>query len=515
MSTPTTEDSAQALKFKDEGNAFVKKQDFAKAVEMYSKAIELDSKVSIFYSNRAFAELKMDNFQTCMTDCTLAIELDPKNVKAYHRRGLSYVGLLEFKKAKKDLELVLKAKPGDHTAKNAFSICEKFIREARFKKAIGSSEDDESKHKLCQLVSLNSFDTNGDLQKYDGPVLEFEQLTNENNENCGIEIKNMSQDFISKMVNDIFLKGKVLPKKYAAAIISHAERLLRNEPTLLEINNETESKDTKISICGDTHGQFYDVLNIFRKFGKVGPNHTYLFNGDFVDRGSWSCEVALLYYSLKILYPKNLYLNRGNHETDNMNKMYGFEDECKYKYSQRIFDMFSQSFETLPLATLVNNNYLIMHGGLPSDTSSTIDDIRKIDRFNQPPREGLFMELLWSDPQAANGFGPSQRGLGYAFGPDITAQYLENNNLRKIFRSHEVRMGGILFEHNNKLATVFSAPNYCDSQNNKGAIIHVVPGNGRIGDFGNDDEDLIIETFDAVEHPDIKPMAYSNGGMGF
>lgn len=316
------------------------------------------------------------------------------------------------------------------------------------------------------------------------------------------------------MVNDVFLKGKNIPKKYAAAIISHADRLFREEPSLQEISNTTDPTK-KITVCGDTHGQFYDVLNLFKKFGKVSPDHTYLFNGDFVDRGSWSCEVALLYYSLKIAYPQNIFLNRGNHETDNMNKMYGFEDECKYKYSQRIFDMFSQSFESLPLATLINDAYLVMHGGLPSNTSDTVEDIRKIDRFTQPPREGLFMELLWSDPQAKDGFGPSQRGLGFAFGADITKQFLEKNNLRKIFRSHEVRMEGIEFEHNKRLVTVFSAPNYCDSQKNLGGVIHVTPGHGKVGPHGNDDEDLLIETFESVEHPPIKPMAYSNGGLGF
>ena len=257
------------------------------------------------------------------------------------------------------------------------------------------------------------------------------------------------------------------------------------------------------------------MINIFKKYGKVSENHTYLFNGDFVDRGSWSCEVALLFYSLKILFPKNFFLNRGNHETDNMNKIYGFEDECKYKYSQRIFDMFSQSFESLPLATLINKDYLVMHGGLPSDKTSTLEDINKLDRFSQPPREGLYMELLWSDPQQADGLGPSQRGLGFAFGPDITADYLKRNNLKKVFRSHEVRMKGVLFEHNNKLATVFSAPNYCDSQGNMGGIIHIVPGKGKLIQNGNDDEDLLVETFEAVKHPDIKPMAYSNGGLGF
>lgn len=506
-------DADKALEYKNEGNACVKVQDYAKAIEKYDKAIELDDTQSVYFSNRALCHLKLDNFQCASQDCDKALALDPKNVKAYHRRGLACVGLLEFKKARADLTVVLKAKPSDAAAKRALDICEKVIREERFRKAIGGGDSD-SKPKLCSTLNLSSFDANSDLAKYDGPSLEFEQLKNEKNEYAGVKITNMSQDFITKLVNDVFLQGKNIPKKYAAAIISHADRLFRDEANLLELSNK-ESPDHKISVCGDTHGQFYDVLNIFKKYGKVSESHTYLFNGDFVDRGSWSCEVALLFYSLKILFPKNFFLNRGNHETDNMNKIYGFEDECKYKYSQRIFDMFSQSFESLPLATLINKDYLVMHGGLPSDKTSTLEDINKLDRFSQPPREGLYMELLWSDPQQADGLGPSQRGLGFAFGPDITADYLKRNNLKKVFRSHEVRMKGVLFEHNNKLATVFSAPNYCDSQGNMGGIMHIVPGKGKLIQNGNDDEDLLVETFEAVKHPDIKPMAYSNGGLGF
>lgn len=504
---------SQATKYKDEGNAFIKQQKYQEAIECYTKAIELHDTESIFYSNRALAHLKLDNFQSAHLDCDKALELNPTNYKAYHRRGMSYVGLLEFKKAKLDLTVVLKAKPDDATAQRALKVCENFIREERFRKAIGGSQDDAQMN-YNQTLDLSSFDLNSDLKNYEGPVLEFEQLYDSNEKPAGAKIINMSQSFVSAMVNDIFLKGKCLPKKYVAAIISHVDRILREEPALLELSNKTES-DVTITVCGDTHGQFYDVLNIFKKFGKVSAKHFYLFNGDFVDRGSWSTEVALLFYSLKILFPQYMHMNRGNHESDNMNKIYGFEDECKYKYSKRIFDMFSQSFDSLPLATLINNDYLVMHGGLPSDVSQKVDDIRKIDRFSQPPREGLFMELLWSDPQARNGFGPSQRGLGFAFGPDITKGFIENNNLRKIFRSHEVRMEGVLFEHDGKLATVFSAPNYCDSQGNKGGVIHVVPGRGKTGQYGNDDEDLLVEIFDAVEHPPIKPMAYSNGGLGF
>ena len=113
------------------------------------------------------------------------------------------------------------------------------------------------------------------------------------------------------------------------------------EPTMVEIE---VSKDHTLTICGDTHGmfltkivaltagQFYDVLEIFRRNGYPSETHHYLFNGDFVDRGSWSTEVALLLYTFKVLYPSGVHINRGNHETDDMNKMYGFEGECRSKY---------------------------------------------------------------------------------------------------------------------------------------------------------------------------------------
>ncbi|SCW02359.1 LAFE_0F04698g1_1 [Lachancea fermentati] len=513
MTTISAENASKALEFKNQGNAFIKEKDYTNAVECYTKAIELDDSQSIFFSNRAFSHLKLDNFQSSLHDCDSAIRLDSGNIKAYHRRGLAYIGLLEFVKARKDLRVVLRSKPNEPTATRALEVCEKFIREEKFRKAISGS-DNEVKVNLCATVQLSSFDGNADITKYEGPKLSLEQLIDEKSSPAGAKITNMSQEFVSSLVNDIFLKGKNLPKKYVAAIISHAERLFRQEPTVVELDNTSET-DFKISVCGDTHGQFYDVLNIFKRFGKVNSKHTYLFNGDFVDRGSWSCEVAILFYCLKILFPNRIFLNRGNHETNNMNKIYGFEDECKYKYSARIFEMFSQSFESLPLATVINNKYLVMHGGLSSDPNVDLNDFKKIDRFSQPPRDGPFMELLWSDPQVANGLGPSQRGLGFAFGPDITASFLSKNKLSKIFRSHEVRMGGVEFEHNKKLVTVFSAPNYCDAQGNLGGIIHVVPGMGIVNQNGNDDEDLIVDTFESVSHPDIKPMAYSNGGLGF
>ena len=151
-----------------------------------------------------------------------------------------------------------------------------------------------------------------------------------------------------------------------------------------------------------------------------------------------------------------------------------------------------------------------MHGGLFSDDDITIEDIRKIPKnsFKQPPKEGIQMELLWTDPQVNEGRSPSKRGIGMQFGPDITKRFVEKNNLKAIIRSHEVRMNGYEIEHDGKLITVFSAPNYCDVQGNLGAVVNINLNDSK-------EYQLNFETFEAVEHPNIPPMAYTKNNMGY
>lgn len=261
------------------------------------------------------------------------------------------------------------------------------------------------------------------------------------------------------------------------------------------------SEPNHLTVCGDTHGQFFDLMHIFETNGFPSSTNAYLFNGDFVDRGSWSTEIALTLYAYKWLMPHALFINRGNHETDDMNKVYGFEGECKAKYNERVFKLFSESFSLLPLAALVQEKYLVLHGGLFSDDKVKLDDLRNINRHKkkQPGHEGLMMEMLWTDPQTAPGRGPSKRGVGLQFGPDITKRFCDNNNLTAIIRSHEVRQDGYEVEHDGRCITVFSAPNYCDSQGNDGAFIRI-DGRG----------EMKYTRFKASPHPAVRPMAYSS-----
>mmetsp|Transcript_7171 Transcript_7171/g.9701 ORF Transcript_7171/g.9701 Transcript_7171/m.9701 type:complete len:282 (+) Transcript_7171:1198-2043(+) len=267
-------------------------------------------------------------------------------------------------------------------------------------------------------------------------------------------------------------------------------------------NSSDPSIKPRITVCGDTHGQYYDVLNIFEMNGYPSKNNPYLFNGDFVDRGSFSVETILTYLLFKMSDPECIYLTRGNHETKNMTNIYGFEGEVKAKYDDKIFSLFLEMFGYLPLAATIGDSVFVTHGGLPTEPGVTLDDVRKIKRGCEPPESGLMSDLLWSDPQPFPGKSPSKRGVGYSFGPDIAEAFLKHNNLSLLVRSHEVKDEGYVVEHGGKTITVFSAPNYCDSMGNKGAFIHF-------------EEDLKpkFTQYDCVPHPNIRPMAYA-AGMG-
>ena len=183
-----------------------------------------------------------------------------------------------------------------------------------------------------------------------------------------------------------------------------------------------------------------------------------------------------------------------------MNQMYGFEGEVKAKYTNQMFNIFTELFNMLPLCHVIQSKVIVMHGGLFAKDNVTLDDIKKIDRNRQPPDEGLMCDLMWADPQYAPGRSQSKRGVGLQFGPDITKAFLAFNNLEYVVRSHEVKNDGYEVMHDGKCITVFSAPNYCDSMGNKGAFIN----------FKGNDVTPKFVTYEAVEHPKIKPMAYAN-----
>ena len=144
---------------------------------------------------------------------------------------------------------------------------------------------------------------------------------------------------------------KTLHKKYACMIISKAKDIFEKGQSLVEIKREDEEE---ITVCGDIHGQYYDLLNIFELNGVPSKSNPYLFNGDFIDRGSFSVEVIMTLLAWKVTFPNHFFMSRGNHETKNLNKLYGFEGEVKHKYDMQVYDLFSELFCQMPLSHLIN-----------------------------------------------------------------------------------------------------------------------------------------------------------------
>ncbi|CAI9774860.1 unnamed protein product [Fraxinus pennsylvanica] len=229
-----------------------------------------------------------------------------------------------------------------------------------------------------------------------------------------------------------------------------------SHPNLLEL-------EAPIKICGDIHGQYSDLLRLF-EYGGFPPNSSYLFLGDYVDRGRQNLETICLLLAYKIKYPENFFLLRGNHECASINRIYGFYDECKRRFNVKLWKAFTDCFNCLPVAALIDDKILCMHGGLSPDLAN-LDQIRNLPRPTAIPDTGLLCDLLWSDPgKDVKGWGMNDRGVSFTFGPDKVSEFLAKHNLDLVCRAHQVVEDGYEFFADRQLVTIFSAPNYCDSE---------------------------------------------------
>ncbi|CAH9135534.1 unnamed protein product [Cuscuta epithymum] len=473
---PSNSNDNSAEQFKLEANEAFKAHKYTHAIDLYTRAIELNSENAVYWANRAFAHTKLEEYGSAIQDATKAIEINPKYSKGYYRRGAAYLAMGKFKDALKDFQQVKKICPNDPDAAKKLKECEKAVMKLKFEDAISAPQSE--KHSVADFIDYHSIEVE---PHYTGPRIEGDIVT---------------IDFVKTMMED-FKNEKNLHKRYAYQIVLQTREMLRSLPSLVDIN---VPQGKHFTVCGDVHGQFYDLLNIFELNGLPSEDNPYLFNGDFVDRGSFSVEVILTLFAFKCMCPSAMYLARGNHESKSMNKIYGFEGEVKSKLSEKFVELFAEVFCCLPLAHVINEKIFVVHGGLFSVDGVKLSDIRAIDRFCEPPEEGLMCELLWSDPQPNPGRGPSKRGVGLSFGGDVTKRFLQDNNLDLVVRSHEVKDKGYEIDHDGKLITVFSAPNYCDQMGNEGAFIR----------FESPALKPNIVTFSAVPHPEVMPMAYAN-----
>lgn len=431
---------------KGRGNDLFSAGKYIEAVEEYTKACEIDAQNSPCWSNLSFTFYKLGDYEQALYSAQRAVESNPAFLKGYYRRALAKRKLCRVKEAKADLLLLLQHNASDDMVRKELAECDKIIREQAFKEAIRVQWIELTAEYIASVPVP---------PEYDGPVVAESTLS-----------ITLVKEIIARFKSD-----RLIDRRSALAILYHAKNILAAEKTLMHIG---VASGQKMTVCGDVHGQFFDLVRIFEEVsGFPSPDHLYLFNGDFVDRGPYSVEVMLTLLSFKVLYPQQFYLSRGNHEFADLNKAYGFEAEVLKKYDATMFSFFCEVFNQLPIAFVINGDTFVCHGGIPIEPDVTLKDIEAIDRIHDRTPNGLMQQLLWSDPSPAQGHRPSIRGCAFQFGPDITHDFLVRNGLKKVIRSHEFKTTGYEVMHDDRLVTLFSAPCYHDMQYSLGAVIEM------------------------------------------
>ena len=273
---------------------------------------------------------------------------------------------------------------------------------------------------------------------------------------------------LDRIINDLITNGYLtLDIEDIEWLCDTAAEVFLEEPSLLEI-------EPPVNICGDIHGQFSDLIRVLQCHD-FDENTKYLFLGDYVDRGEQSLEVVCLLFAMKLRFPDNIFLLRGNHESPEMTESFGFVDECERKLDYSIVSHFHDLFDCLPIAAVVGEKIFCVHGGL-SPSLKSLDDIRSVVRPCGIPEEGIVADLLWSDPSpATETWGPNDRGSTFTWGLRIAEKFLDDNNLERIVRGHQMAFGGydFPFAPNEDVITIFTASCYANRFTNSAAFLSV------------------------------------------
>ena len=284
---------------------------------------------------------------------------------------------------------------------------------------------------------------------------------------------------LDKFITDIREHNPIQESDFVT-LLKLAQDILYQEGTLLNLT-------TPISVCGDVHGQFEDVIQLF-KVGGLPPDTKYLFLGDYVDRGYWSVDTLSLLLAYKVKYPDRFFMLRGNHECRQVNNAYGFYEEILTRFGfASLWKLCNDVFDYLPIAAIIDGKIFCVHGGL-SPKVKLVEQIAISERRCEPQNSTEISDVLWSDPDEIEGWHLNQRGAGYLFGTKPTDEFCYNNKLTMIARAHQLAMEGFQWHYGgNKLVTVWSAPNYMYRSGNKASIMEV-----------SEDLSLDFKIFDAV-----------------
>ncbi len=463
---------AAALALKTRGNELFAAGAYEEALTAYEEAITAHEEAirgassittgeeakgaAVYFSNAAAACLKLGEHGLAAQYAQRATHLDASNEKALHRLGLALKALHQW------AESLAAFKALSPTADRVEHIkeCERQLRAIAFARAIHRDVFELNLKAIRALPADDSLSYGGPHLPDDAPITAA-----------------FAHDLAAWYVRE----EKRLPARILYRILYEAFCLFKGLPNVVHVpvprpldgqeggEGSSEEEEGLVTICGDIHGQFFDLMHIFETNGlpreptATEGGHTYIFNGDIVDRGAKSVEVATVMCALKVASPHAFHITRGNHESESVNRMHGFYEEIVRKYpgDDRMFSLFNQVLHALPLVHVVAGCVFVVHGGLPAAAEEvSLATIDAINRFCVPPSQTIMSQLLWSDPQDEPGYAPSHRGEGVLFGPDVTRRFLAANGLSRIIRSHVWEDGGYREQHDGRCVTIFSAPNY-------------------------------------------------------
>ncbi|CAJ0594897.1 unnamed protein product [Cylicocyclus nassatus] len=307
------------------------------------------------------------------------------------------------------------------------------------------------------------------------------EQSSENVENIDEDVPSDIENFVEQMIK------KIMNARFTKPCLSHNAPEVDTHLTIKEIHVVAKAAAESflkqkslirlssdcfpVTVVGDLHGQLTDLRKIIDRCGDPSRN-TYVFLGDYVDRGTQGLELAILLFSFKLRYPNRVFLLRGNHEDVNTTSTYGFYDECMMKYGRRgelVYLMLVNAFNHLPLAALIGGRILCMHGGL-SPHIQTLADIEKIARPSIIPPYGILCDIVWSDPDSHQpGWSLSCRGISFSFDETVVEQFCQKHGIDLIVRAHQITgemiRGGHRMFAGGRLVTIFSAPNYQNMMN--------------------------------------------------
>lgn len=269
------------------------------------------------------------------------------------------------------------------------------------------------------------------------------------------------EDFVTRKRKLIL---PVLPVASIQKLLTAVERIFASEPNVIKAV-------APVHIVGDLHGHLIDLLRVLNKHG-YPPAARYIFLGDLIDRGEFSTEVVTLVFALKIAFPTDVFIVRGNHEFAEICQDCGFLEELQKIYRNcPIFPSFIRVFAQIPFLVVVEGGFVCLHGGV-GPACPNVESFSSLKRPIHSFSLKAVSELLWSDPaEDYGGFRPSMRGYGQLFGAVGAQSFLHASGMQKIIRGHQCVDNGIQESLNGNVITVFGASNYCGDTGNKAGVL--------------------------------------------